>query len=522
MAVHLTLEDYTLAWICSSEQVGHAAVAMLDKVHELPALPPNDTGKGYTVGSIADIPIIILQLDDQIDSAVTRLRQTFTSLEDALLITLGTGLHPSIRPGDVVIGAGTFYYGNDNYYHRNSAVMFFESTNNGQNKCVGALPAASRRLTKASRLLFKREEDVREDLSWDVKRIISGENDCDQSHENQDIPSFHIHHGLIASGHFRLKEADPCIDPTTAAQFGLQCLEDGLAMHLRDLIPYSIVQGIVDVQWERPAAAAAVACAKQLVLHTEAPDDYTPRPKDRTCRYSRHWRAKAILYEPQYLYHNSRRYPGTGKWLLSSESYQTWIHTPGQTLSVWGPQGAGKTKLTSAVIEDVTRRFENSYADGSVGIAYVFADARCRYEQTVEHLFASVLKQLNEKGTPLDSNPHYSDWWDDVDLAVLRMRVEDSSRVFIILDGVNELDPQCRVYFLQEMDLLKAKYGVNILLTSSAPISKICHCDVQVEISTENADDIYQYVRGTVNFHMPFLQDADKLSREITKIADGR
>ena len=56
-----------------------------------------------------------------------------------------------------------------------------------------------------------------------------------------------------------------------------------------------------------------------------------------------------------------------------------------------GIPGAGKTILTSIVVDDLTTRFSN---DPSVGIAYVYCNFRRRDEQKAEELFASLLKQL--------------------------------------------------------------------------------------------------------------------------------
>ncbi|KAL6888004.1 hypothetical protein GGI43DRAFT_430957 [Trichoderma evansii] len=53
-----------------------------------------------------------------------------------------------------------------------------------------------------------------------------------------------------------------------------------------------------------------------------------------------------------------RRQPGTGQWLLKSTEFQEWIQTSKQTLFCQGIPGAGKTILTSIVINDLYKRFD--------------------------------------------------------------------------------------------------------------------------------------------------------------------
>jgi hypothetical protein len=87
----------------------------------------------------------------------------------------------------------------------------------------------------------------------------------------------------------------------------------------------------------------------------------------------------------------SRRQAGTGQWLLDSAGFKAWVETDKQTLFCLGIPGAGKTILTSIVVDELFTRFEN---DGNVGIAYLYCNYQRQHEQNPEDLFASVLKQL--------------------------------------------------------------------------------------------------------------------------------
>jgi DNA replication protein DnaC len=65
----------------------------------------------------------------------------------------------------------------------------------------------------------------------------------------------------------------------------------------------------------------------------------------------------------------NRRQPGTGQWLFELAEFKAWVDTDKQTLFCPGIPGAGKTILTSIVMEELIIRFEN---DHNIGIAYLY------------------------------------------------------------------------------------------------------------------------------------------------------
>ena len=50
---------------------------------------------------------------------------------------------------------------------------------------------------------------------------------------------------------------------------------------------------------------------------------------------------------------NGRRQEGTGQWLLNSKEFRTWLDGTEQTLFCPGIPGAGKTIITSLVINEL-------------------------------------------------------------------------------------------------------------------------------------------------------------------------
>ncbi|RYP28170.1 hypothetical protein DL767_007318 [Monosporascus sp. MG133] len=73
----------------------------------------------------------------------------------------------------------------------------------------------------------------------------------------------------------------------------------------------------------------------------------------------------------------TRRQAGTGQWLLDSPEFRAWLQAGKRTLFCPGIPGAGKTILTSIVVDELTCRFTD---DETVGIAYVYCNFRHTHE----------------------------------------------------------------------------------------------------------------------------------------------
>lgn len=82
---------------------------------------------------------------------------------------------------------------------------------------------------------------------------------------------------------------------------------------------------------------------------------------------------------------------GTGQWLFHLKEFQAWLDGTESTLFCPDIPGAGKTMITSIMINNLQQRFQG---DKKVGIAYVYCNYRRQTEQTIPHFMASLLKQL--------------------------------------------------------------------------------------------------------------------------------
>ncbi|KAH7274908.1 hypothetical protein B0J15DRAFT_473812 [Fusarium solani] len=121
-----------------------------------------------------------------------------------------------------------------------------------------------------------------------------------------------------------------------------------------------------------------------------------------------------VAYDAQQAEFAQRRHPGTLQWFLGSDTYQKWTHAAsdldldGQTQDIHtlfcpGLAGAGKTILTSAVIQDLGSRFPRG-SDPNVGIAYFYCFYNCQEQQSTTNLLLVLLEQL----LPNQSHRHSS------------------------------------------------------------------------------------------------------------------
>ena len=241
-----------------------------------------------------------------------------------------------------------------------------------------------------------------------------------------------------------------------------------------------------------------------------------------------------IDYGPQHSDFLKRRQPGTGQWLLDSVEYQAWLNTAKQTLFCPGIPGAGKTILTSIVVDNLCNRFHN---DATVGIAYVYCNFRRKDEQKIDALLASLLKQLAQSQVSLPGS--VKDLYDrhkrkqtrpssDEILRALQSTAGSYSRVFIIVDALDEcqVSDGCRTKLLSEIFSLQAKHGANLFATSrSIPeITEKFQSSIFLEIRA-SIEDVRRYLDGCMSQLPECVRNNHDLQEEIkvgiVKAVDG-
>lgn len=228
----------------------------------------------------------------------------------------------------------------------------------------------------------------------------------------------------------------------------------------------------------------------------------------------------------------SRRQEGTGQWVLHSSEFQNWLNTSKQTLFCPGIPGAGKTMISSIVVDHLCTKSLN---DPTVGIAYLYCNYNRHTEQKSTELLMSLLKQYVQElpCVPDRIKYLYRRYQDkrvglsfDEILEALHSVVCQFARAFIIIDALDECRQEARAILLPEIFRLQTESGANIFATSR-PIPEIKEAfkgSMFLQIHAID-EDVRRYVEG----HMPRLPsfvsrnpDLQQIIKtEISRAVDG-
>ncbi|KAF2187187.1 purine and uridine phosphorylase [Zopfia rhizophila CBS 207.26] len=375
----------------------------------------------------------------------------------------------------------------------------------------------------------------------------------------------HVHYGLIASGNQVIKDAKFRDSLNESLGGNVLCVEMEAA-GLMNYSPCIVIRGICDYAdsqknkyWQEYAAAVAAACAKELLGYVQPSEVDGERPvKDildqvldtvsRAEANVEKVRSKLdrnedleilkwltpIDYGPQQSDLFSRCKDGTGQWLLNSEEFQDWISESKQTLFCPGMPGAGKTIMTSIVVEHLQSKFENA---SRIGIAYLYCNFHRQQEQKPVDLLLCLLKQLIQGRSSVPENVkslydrHMTKRTrpsiDEVSNA-LHSVFTDYSTVFIIIDALDEcqVSGEGRTKFLSEIFNLQAKAEVNLFTTSRAipEVEREFKGCISLEIRA-NDEDVYKYLDGRISqaqshaLQRPDLRE--NIKTEIINAVDG-
>ncbi|KAF3076556.1 Ankyrin repeat, PH and SEC7 domain containing protein secG [Trichoderma lentiforme] len=375
-----------------------------------------------------------------------------------------------------------------------------------------------------------------------------------------------VHYGIIASGNQVIKSATHRDKLNNDLGGHLLCIEMEAA-GLMNNFPCIVIRGICDYadshknkDWQEYAAAVAAAFAKELLGYAQPSDVGIERTikevlgdvltnvsstkadvsyiksnldNDEDLRILE-W-VTSIDYGSQQSDFLRRREPGTGQWLIDSREYQDWLGARKQTLFCPGIPGAGKTILTSIVVDHL----ESTYrADPTIRIAYIYCNYRRQEEQSIEKLLGSLLKQLSQGENCIPNclkgfYKHHEKKRTQLSLleiqTALQSAAENYSTVFIVIDALDEcqnLDGS-RQKFLTELFSLQEKSGCNLFMTSRV-IPEIVDRFNGISMSLEiraSTEDIERYLKGNTGQLPAFVQQSQELQQmiaaEISKAVDG-
>ncbi|UKZ80411.1 hypothetical protein TrVFT333_008170 [Trichoderma virens FT-333] len=374
-----------------------------------------------------------------------------------------------------------------------------------------------------------------------------------------------IHYGLIASGNQVIKDSFTRDEINRRLGGQVLCFEMEAA-GLMNNFPCLVIRGISDYadskknnQWRGYAAAIAAAFTKEFlqiippaVIEKEPPvGDVLNKVHEEIVatrtgvaqlksRIDRN-EDKEILdwltsmdYGPLQSGHFNTCQIGTGQWLFGLKQFQDWVTSGGHTVFCHGIPGSGKTILTSLIISHLYARFRGA---PEVGMAYIYFDYKRVEEQKFEKLLASLLKQL------AGGRPHLSESTKELYrqhstrrtrpllselMTDLECIISQHSKLFIILDALDECQSFDLVRFLSLLSDLQKDHAINMLATSR-PIPQIMDLfnninNTILEIRSEMSD-IIKYIDGQMGLLPNVVQGNLSLIQEIKAViseaADG-
>ncbi|KAM0252823.1 hypothetical protein ACHAQJ_007562 [Trichoderma viride] len=514
---------------------------------------------------------------------------TFPSIKFGLMVGIGGGIPPKVRLGDVVVSTPVGLYPGVVQWDFGKAEEGGEFTPTGSlNNPPILLRTALTKLITENELSGSKIPEYLDELKqkwprlvpkylWSESRIdplskshtsyngrgsqnpsnplkrkveqIDGIFIVDADQRNQ--RDIHVHYGLIASGNQVIKDAQFRDNLDLRYDGKVLCVEMEAA-GLMNNFPCIVIRGICDYadsqknkDWQEYAAAVAAAFAKELLQHIQPSDvDGEPPVRDIIKEVRNdvtHIRSKLdgkddieILdwltrtdYGPQQSDNFHRRQPETGNWFLESVEFQYWLATSKQSLFCPGMPGAGKTILTSIVVDYLN----SNYNDSKTGIAYIYCNFRKQEEQKIYDLLASVLKQLSESQPWLPEsvrnlyNRHKAKRTrpslDEI-LTVLQSVTMMYSRIFIVVDALDEC--HCRARFISELSNLQMRNGANIFATSriNLDIKEKFKGNKEVEIRAHD-EDVQRYLDSQIaQSGRKLLQTYHKeIKTAITRVVEG-
>ncbi|KAF5239238.1 hypothetical protein FANTH_10040 [Fusarium anthophilum] len=587
-----THDDYHVGWVCALPTEQTAAIAMLNQRHGGLSKPSNDNNT-YTLGSIGKHSVVIACLPKgkignvSAATVATNMVSTFTNIKFCLMVGIGGGIPPKVRLGDVVVSTPVEAFPGVVQYdlgkaHQGGTFERTRALNSPPNALLAALtmvesehdltgsriPDYLEELEKKWPRLapkYLRSDSLKDQLfkanyrhvskSTADKRVVliddqeaeesDAEDDCRFCDTGQTVKrkprEMRVHYGLIASGNELIKDSIFREKLNTDLGGHVLCVEmeaAGLAHN-----------------FPSHAAAVAAAFAKELLGQVQASDvEREPTAKKILChihetvlqadsniREVKHKMDKKedieilewltpVNYGPQHSDIFSQRQEGTGEWLLTSKEFQDWVDTK-KTLFCPGVPGAGKTIITSIVINELTTRFGD---DDTVGIAYIYGNYRQHDEQRFDHLLEILLKQLVQGQSSIPAS--LRSLYDKHNVRKTRASVEEVSatlhsvaslysRIFVMIDALDELKETdgSRNRFLEELFKFQSQCGLKLFATSRFIPEIVGRFDGSTTINIRARDeDMRGFLDGKISQSGQLLQThREMIKTEIAKAVDG-
>ncbi|EGX45834.1 hypothetical protein AOL_s00117g39 [Orbilia oligospora ATCC 24927] len=398
------------------------------------------------------------------------------------------------------------------------------------------------------------EEDQIDDCRYCDKTKIFRENNRDMR----------VHFGLIASGNQVIKDAAFRTKINKELCKKVLCFEMEAA-GLINVFPCLVIRGICDYAdshknkiWQPHAAIVAAAFTKELLGYVQGVDVklensamdlisgigdqiYEARADIKLIHSNMDKEENRQIiswltgtdYESIHADYRKKRMSGTGEWITDSTEFLEWLRGDKQTLFCTGRPGAGKTIITTIVIDWLQEVMPHE-DNGDIGIAHIYFNYKRHGGETVETIIANLLGQLSRRLSSMPSsvrdlyerdakgqNPKIEQY-----LEALSSVAALYSKVLILVDALDECHLGERRRFLTQIFNFQTKSGANLFMTSRdiPDINEYFGESLKLEISGRE-EDLQKYMEGSLPDLPRILSQKpelwEQIQRKTLKAADG-
>lgn len=216
------------------------------------------------------------------------------------------------------------------------------------------------------------------------------------------------------------------------------------------------------------------------------------------------------------------RHAGTGMWFLNEKAVQNWRDNEKQLLYCPGMPGAGKTVMSSVIIEWLTQSFAN---DENIVTTYFFFDFR--RQLTFYEILGALVRQIWQGApkkaynwaqpiAPVDKSMKL-EWMK----SEFEARLSEFEKMFIVLDALDEcsISGDSVRQLLDFLFSLQQKANVNILATSrfNEEMANLFNGNGTIVEIEAKEEDIRAYIDHRAAYFSPFVA---KKSGLLTYIRD--
>jgi hypothetical protein len=232
----------------------------------------------------------------------------------------------------------------------------------------------------------------------------------------------------------------------------------------------------------------------------------------------------------------AKKHPGTGTWLVKSDTYTRWLTGRNSFLWLQGFAGCGKSVLCSTVIQSV---FRHRRSDPRVGIAFFYFTFNDQSKQDESAMLRTWLLQLASQLpdgykdlTQIYESYQTSTPPPQVLLDYVRRSIERFDQVYLLVDALDESPRKnLRKKVLQTLEMIRSwgLAGLHLFVTSrdEPDIRKAFNSSAVEEIAMRNGgidDDIASYISSQLTADRSlqnWLPHRQKIQETLTKGARG-